>query len=188
MSSKRQKIREAIATILVAAATPAANRVYENRARPLWDKTFFSQLPAILIYTTREGLELFSVAPREYKRTLEVAIEVVASGDSEVDDTLDTITAQIEAALNINILPDPDAPECPLNDDMVLTSIELMLKDEGQGIAGSARLLYDVIYYAQAPEAVALDNFDKLATEYNLNAEQEPGDRANDLVIDIYGP
>lgn len=184
--SERKLIREAIAKRIVDAATAAGSRVYENRARPLWDKQFFTQLPAVLVYTTTEDVEIFNASPREYKRTLEVAIELVASGDADVDDALDLLAAAIEPLFYNGVLTEVGQPDNCLNDEMILTGSQMALRDEGQGIAGSTRLTYDVIYYTEAPEAVPVDNFDTLETEYDLQPGQEEDDRAKDLIDDIY--
>jgi hypothetical protein len=83
-----QKIREAIRSILVAAATDAGDRVFTNRAEA-WGS---DELPAIGIYARGEQVELSNEAPREYQRDLLVGVELLlfeapgGVGDDELDD------------------------------------------------------------------------------------------------------
>ncbi len=90
MSHVRQQIRDQLKTTLTGLATTGANvfasRVYDHDA-----------LPSLAIYTLSE--ELGSESANKQMRLLNIVLEVRAKATTNLDNTLDTISAEIEAAL-----------------------------------------------------------------------------------------
>ncbi len=72
-------------------ATNAGSSVYASRVRPLISNGWQRELPAIIVYTMDEAGEIFNQAPREYRRRVELVVEIHAEGNDALDDTLDTL-------------------------------------------------------------------------------------------------
>ena len=144
----RKLIRDKIKELLLN-STDACERVYTNQAAPTW----IEDLPMILIYSLSEDVDKFNQAPRELKRELQVAIEIIADGSelpctdgcTTVEDKLDTITEQIECALaKSETLED-------MCDDHILTSINFDFVGDGQKPIGAAKMIYTVTYVTHSP-------------------------------------
>jgi hypothetical protein len=119
--------------------TDAEDRVYGNRAKPLFDQF----LPAILIYAKDENIlenQFESNGFSPLKRELEIAIEAVILGDDNFDENLDQIASQIEGAL------DGFEIESRKSDILKLKSTEIDSSIEGSRIYGAVRLTYSVTY------------------------------------------
>lgn len=102
MTHPRELIRQAVVATLVAANTAAGARVKSTRIEPIKK----SQLPAIAVYTLSEDTQTDTehFAPRELTRDLklEIAAWVEHKDSYPVDDAMDDIAAQIEAAMDAN--------------------------------------------------------------------------------------
>jgi hypothetical protein len=171
----RQSIREAIKTALVN-QTDAGARVYESRMAPLRK----GGLPAIIVYTVSESVEESSrhTAPRILDRHVQVAVEVATKASDNVDDLLDDLAVQIEKAL------DKDPTLGNKANDVFLTSTEIELFEEQSERIGAMKMVYDVWYSTNAPDAsdIVLDDFDKADVKYDLGGTQEDTNQANDRV------
>jgi hypothetical protein len=88
----RQQIREAVATALTGLTT-TSTRVYQSRMRPASD----SMVPCLLITCDSEQIEQ-TVQSRQY-RLMTLIVQGIAKGTTTLDDTLDTIAAEVETAL-----------------------------------------------------------------------------------------
>ena len=138
MSHPRSIIRNSIINQLNG-KTDAADRIYGNRAKPLFDQF----LPAILVYAKDENIieeryETDGFGP--LKRELEIAIEAVILGGDDFDQKLDDISIQIENAL------DGFEFETRKSDIIKLKSTEIDSSIEGGKIYGAVRLTYSVTY------------------------------------------
>ena len=95
MTHIRNAIRDDITTTLTGLSTTGSN-VYQTRIYPLAD----NKLPGLAIYTMSEETEYQSISPpRTLQRKLDVVLEAYVKAVSDYDDTLDTICAEVEAAL-----------------------------------------------------------------------------------------
>jgi len=94
----RQRIREAVKDRLLAADTMAGTNVFTSRARPVLEILQRQQM-VLSIYT---GDESSTSSPDGYNlvRTLTVSIEGMAGGGDDLDDVLDNLAEQVEAAIN----------------------------------------------------------------------------------------
>jgi hypothetical protein len=138
MSHPRSIIRNAIINQLIS-KTDAEDRIYGNRAKPLFDQF----LPAILVYSKDESIleerfEADGFGP--LKRELEIAIEAVILGSDDFDQKLDDLSSQIENAL--------DGFEIDTKRSAIikLKSTEIDSSIEGSKIYGAVRLTYSVTY------------------------------------------
>ena len=90
MSHVRQQIRDQLKTTLTGLTTTGANvfssRVYDHDV-----------LPSLTIYTLSE--ELGEESANKQLRLLNIVVEARAKATSNLDDTLDTIGAEVEAAI-----------------------------------------------------------------------------------------
>lgn len=164
MSHQRTVIRNALverlkAKIDDAYLTDANERVYGNRAKPLFDQF----LPAILIYTRNETVleERFTTDGfGPIKRELEIAIEAVVTGNENLDESLDNIAAQIESAF--------DGWENPnrKSDILKLKSTDIDVSIEGSKIYGAVRLNYTITYFTPVKQP---DNSGIIPTEIEVN-------------------
>jgi hypothetical protein len=95
MAHARQQIREQVGTT-VSGLTTTGTRVYQSRVHNLAE----ANLPGLLVYTTAEesSPDSFGV-PRSMTRNLTLVIEGYAKTATNLDDTLDTIASEVEAAM-----------------------------------------------------------------------------------------
>lgn len=176
MTHPRKLIRDKAVAILKAADTDAALRVYPNRIKPLMCNNFQNELPAIKVFTLAESSDIFNVAPREYKRSVQLGIEVMAEANDALDDALDTIARQVELALLNNNLMDE------VCNDIHYTSSTMGLREDGDSQIGFIGIIFTAEYLDELPNAdynETLDDLTILHTEYSLNnAQPDSADRA----------
>lgn len=136
MSHVRQQIREAAATLLTGLTTTGA-RVYQNRLHPLAD----ANLPCLLINTDSEEIEALTFhATPEMDRTLDLMVRCVAKANSNLDDTLDTMLAEVETALGAaSVMP-------TLIKTIGAKGIQIDLSDGKESQVGIATLVYRISY------------------------------------------
>jgi hypothetical protein len=136
MSHLRQLIRSNIVTTVTGLST-TASRVYQTRIYPLEQ----SKLPGLCVYTKSEETEYVTIGlPRRQERTLEVVVEIYASAISGLDNTLDTISAQIEEALATDITRGGYAK------DTKVIAFEADFDGSGEQPVGVGRLTVQVTY------------------------------------------
>jgi hypothetical protein len=98
MFHKRKLIREEIVSILINNVTLVnSNNIFETRIEPIYES---GKIPAIAVYTNEESAERFSSGAIIYDRTLTLAIEILVQANNNIDDSIDAICKEIEAALN----------------------------------------------------------------------------------------
>lgn len=135
----RQQIRGRVVTVLTG-LTSTASRVYESRVYPLQD----SELPALLIYTKSEdSLPLVMHTDRVMERELSLVVECYAKANSNFDDTIDTISKEVEEAI---------AADTTLNSlakDIFIQSTEIEFNAEGESPVGYATLTFLTTYHVK---------------------------------------
>ena len=136
MSHLRQQIRERAATRLTGLSTTGSN-VFQSRTYPLER----ASLPGICLYTNEETSEIQSQGnPRNVQKILSLSILGFASSSTGVDDTLDTISKEVEIAMQGDILLNN------LAQDSYLSETSISISAEGEKEIGSVTLIYTVIY------------------------------------------
>ena len=158
MNHPRSIIRNAIIN-QINGKTDAEDRVYGNRAKPLFDQF----LPAILVYAKDENIleerfETDGFGP--LKRELEIAIEAVILGGDDFDQKLDNLANQIENAL------DGFEISTRKSDILKLKSTEIDSSIEGSKIYGAVRLTYSVTYLTAVKQP---DFSETIPTEIETN-------------------
>jgi len=178
MAHQRKLIRDAIVLRLLQAGTLAERRVFGSRAAPLQPK----ELPALLVYTKSEQVEISNVAPQEFKRTLTVSLELVAQSDREetLDDLLDEFAFQVEKSIFSDQYFDDLVSECVLGD----TDIEIL--SDGEKPIGAVKINLLITYFQRLPADDSSDGFDdflKIGTKVDLPTAD--GSFENDDLVDI---
>lgn len=163
MAHPRKVIRHAVRDLLVG-VTAAGARVTATRVEPHRK----GELPAISVYTLREPVEEASVttAPRELTRDVKVEITgwVAHSDAVPVDDAMDDLAEQIEAAM------DADRFVGDLAAESVLEGTEMQVLDEGGAdpLVGVIKLTYSVTYRTSPADPADPDDLISVGTTHEL--------------------
>lgn len=136
MSHLRKQIRDAVVTALTGLAT-TSTRVYKTRIYPLET----GKLPGLCIYTRSEEISNETInPPRTQLRTLEVVVESYVMANSNIDDSLDAISLEVEEAIYSH------QTLSGLAKGIDITSFEADYSGEGEKIVGVGRLTLSVYY------------------------------------------
>lgn len=135
----RQQIREKVGTILTGLTTTGSN-IYESRVYPLEA----GNLPALVVYTKNEESEPIVIGTnRLSSRNLSLIVEIYAKTTTNFDDTIDTISKEVEVAIATDTTLDG------LTKDIYLESTEIEYNGEGEQPVGYATLTFLTNYYVQ---------------------------------------
>ena len=135
----RQQIREYFGTTLTGLTTTGAN-VYESRVYTLQEDT----LPSLVIYTKSETSEPIVIGTdRVMSRELSVVVEAYCKATSDFDDTIDTISKEVEEAIMA------DRTLGGLAKDTYVESTEIEYTGEGEQPVGYVTLTFLTNYYVQ---------------------------------------
>ena len=136
MAHVRKSIRDNITTT-VTGLTTTGSSVFQTRLFPLGS----AKLPALCVYTKSEAITINTITPpRQQVRNLDVMIEAYVKGTSSIDDTLDTISVEIEEALATDLTRGGFAR------DTRVTNFEVEYDGEGDQSIGVARFTIAVDY------------------------------------------
>ncbi len=143
MDHMRQQIRAAVVLALAGLKTTRRN-VFATRTVPLNADT----LPGLCVYTLSEqsGIDTMGRS-RSLKRILDLVVEGVTKSRSTIDDDLDQIAAEVEAALAI----DPSLGG--LAYDCVLQSTKVAVRGQAETDTGSVQMNYTITYRTKAADA-----------------------------------
>ncbi|MFK0090964.1 hypothetical protein ACIQUS_27235 [Pseudomonas sp. NPDC090755] len=182
MAHPRELIRKQAVAVLLG-ATDAGASVYASRVAPLISNGWQSELPAIIVYTMDEAGEIFNQAPREYRRRVELVVEIHAEGNGALDDTLDTLARQVERLLLMD-----DTLGGTANDLQYVRS-RMVLLDQSAHLTGACRLIFEAEYFDRHPDDLfnqSLPDLNTVTTDYSLgNAQPDPADRAQTIIEDL---
>jgi hypothetical protein len=135
----RQQIREYFGSNLNGLSTTGSN-VYESRVYPIEN----SKLPALVIYTKSETSEPIVIGTdRVMSRELSVVVEGYAKATSNFDDTIDTISKEVEEAIAA------DRTLGGLAKDTYLESTQIDFNAEGEKPLGFVSLTFISNYYVK---------------------------------------
>ena len=137
MAHKRQLIRERVATTLTGLSTTGSN-VFQSRVYPIEN----TKLPCLLIYTREETSEpLTTNPPRAIEKILSLVVEAYVKANANYDDTIDTITEEVEEALYGDRL---------INDlalDSFLVNTDISYNGEGDNPLGIVVMTFQITYH-----------------------------------------
>lgn len=194
MESRRKVIRNTIRDLLKG-NTRAGDKVFTNLSSPNWRE----QSPVIIIYTRAETVEELNVSPREYRRTLELAIEITAEGSEDpnsgdnVEDTLDDIVSQVELILNrdetLGEIENSLGKKVALVDALILGSLDFTFEDGGQKPAGAARIIFNVVYHENMPGSLDdqnnIGNMKRVHVDWNVGHNDSTPDEVIEAQNDL---
>jgi hypothetical protein len=135
----RQTIRDALKDVLIDAHTQAGANVFTSRARPILE--ILQKREAVLSIYTGDETSQRSGDSKLLIRTLTVTIEGAAGGGDDLDDLLDDLSAEVEAAIDA----DPML-EDRLHRELVLTSTTSEISARGSQQVGAFQLIYECQY------------------------------------------
>jgi len=170
---QRKVIRKAVAAAIVAGETAADERVYPTQ------KLLYAMrnLPAIAVYSLTEKSTLDNTAPRELTRIASVAIESIVEAGENVDDAMDDLAEQIEAAMDT----DPYFSGSCFQSH--LSETEMTSEPDGDRQIGVMVMTYEISYRTDAYVSPAVcDDFKRAEAVYDLEGQQAPLDRQSDLI------
>ena len=127
----RQSIREAAVTALTGLTTTGAN-VHDTRIFPLSE----SGLPCVAVYASEETTDRGALGGR-LARELDLVVRGYARGTSGVEDTLDTISEEVETAL----------ASIAGAKDVVLRETRMEYDGEGDMPIASVEMVFSVLYH-----------------------------------------
>lgn len=142
MTHARQSIREAAATLLTGLTT-TGSRVHQSRLpyATLGD----GELPALLVTTENESVADRTItAAAVLQRELDLIVSGLAKPSANLDDSLDTIAAEVEAALGESLTVSTSKLSVLLQD--IKVAIDSSLERD----VGRIDLAFRVIYFTAA--------------------------------------
>lgn len=144
MSHVRKQLRDAVVTRVTGLTTTGAN-VYRSRFYPI----AAAKLPGLLVYTLSEEISTSTITkPRTKMRNLDVVIEGYALANTNLDNTLDQISLEVEEAMAL------DTTFSGLAKDCTLESVEVeMQAGEGETVSGYVRLTFLMKYATSETDA-----------------------------------
>ena len=95
MPNRRTAIREGFRSFL-AGKIPSIPNVKSVNHRMISRE----ELPFINIVATEEEADVFDVAPRRYKRTIDIAVEIYIQAKENIDSVVESVMAQVEYCIN----------------------------------------------------------------------------------------
>ena len=136
MAHVRKQIRDNVITT-VTGLTTTSTRVYRSRVYPIAS----GKLPGLCVYTRSETVESGTMTrPRIKMRNLDVVIEGYALANSNLDDSLDQISLEVEEAMVADVTRGGKAK------DIELIEVEIEQVGEGETQAGVVRMTFSVQY------------------------------------------
>ena len=137
MAHLRQQIRERVATTLTGLTTTGSN-VFQSRVYPIEH----TKLPCLLIYTREESSEPLDMSPpRTIEKRLSLVVEGYVKANSNYDDTIDTITKEVEVAMYGDRLINN------LAKDSFLVSTDISFNGEGDNPLGIVVMTFEIPYH-----------------------------------------
>lgn len=132
----RTSIRDALATVLTGLTT-TGSRVYTSRVYPISS----TSLPGIAIYNVSEEVSYLTMGlPRTQLRLATFNVEIYVKAISSYDDDLDTIGAEVEAAIFA------DVELGGLVKDTQITAINFEYSGDGDQPVGVGAMTVEVQY------------------------------------------
>jgi len=142
MAHIRKLIRDDIETTLTGLTTTGSN-VFASRVYPIQT----AKMPGLCIYTSSETIEAQTIKPpRGLIRSLEVSVEAYVES-AVADDVLDTIAAEVEAAMTTDLTRGGNAK------DTRLVSFEADFAGEGERPIVVGRFIFEIVYSTQETDA-----------------------------------
>ena len=146
MSHARQQVRDAVVTA-VTGLTTTGTRVHGGRIFPLHR----ARLPALFVYSIEEAVDDGAeVMGLDQVRVLQVAVEVLAEANADLDDSIDTICAEVETAIHA------DTTLGGVVMWIEYASVEITLDEGTQKPVGAAQMTFVAQYRVDATDPTTI--------------------------------
>lgn len=177
MTAVRIAVRAAITAAVSAGVAALGGRVYPHRSIPLQ----LNQLPAAAVYGTGETITNLSDSPIAHKRTARFVVHLIARGDDELEEALDTLAASVESAVYASAALDA------LEVDWSLVGIEgPELQADGETITGEIRVVWEVLYASEPQQgAAATDDFELAHIEIETHSPRTGPEAEADIDLEV---
>jgi hypothetical protein len=180
MAHPRKEIRHAVVALLTN-ATAADARVQGTRVEPHKK----SQLPAISVYTLREPVDQDAsagTAPLELTRDVKVEITgwVAHSDELPVDDAMDDLAEEIEAAMDADRYLGGKA-----GDSILEETVMQVLEEDGRSdpLIGIVTLTYSVTYRTSPAAPSDLEDFLSVDAKHRIAGAVEANQARDQFVV-----
>jgi uncharacterized protein YjbI with pentapeptide repeats len=168
MTIERKKIRQGIVGFLSGATLAGAN-VTASKPSAAWEE----DAPGIFVWTSTDIPSKMSDAPLEYRRELEVLVEVHASrtAETEAEDLVDDVLAEIEELMEANrFLPTVDGVRID-PDAFALENVDLESSSAGRTRLAGGALTYRVVYFwTPSVDGSKLDDFNQARLRWEIDS------------------
>lgn len=182
MASTRKAIRQDLAATIAGGVAALATSTFTNRSEA-WSYVRQEQgaKPACSVYTLDEDGSESLEAPREYKREVTIAIEILQAraDDTTLDDDLDDLVDQVEAVLFLREEAGGNAARATYK------GTRFAFDDEGERPMGLARIEWSATYYTEVAEvgpAPGITDFELAHVDWDLKTFDTP-EAADDITI-----
>lgn len=187
----RKAIRKALEVRLKAVNTAASDRVYASRVMPIDDEEIYKGGPAIAIYTRDQKNYKYGVHGEDdhFKSDLFVVTEGFVAGGETVDDKLDDLAEQIEAAFDDWDIPGFETASLRISE----TSLDLVTENFRRPL-GAVGITWEICFNSPwriqpegtrpddvsviinglPPEKIIVDDKGPPTTEFKFGAELSP--------------
>lgn len=172
MSAQREAAIQSVVAALTSPPIGPSVRVLSSRVRPV------KALPVVLVYALGETAEVYNASPRELRRTVDLAVQVVVKADLSAETACNTLGEAIEKRLR----RPPHQWPAPYYSDLLMTRSDLVRDGSGETEIISLALRYDLVYYTLD---VAEDSEAETIGAVHIEAESTP---ALEAVIEFPEP
>ena len=170
----RKYLRKKIQQLLKDANIPGVGQdVFSMRSIP----TGVDSLPLILLYPKNETLDRFDEAPKRYRRSLDMIIEIqtVHDDDELLTDEMDDLAAKVEQVIEDDIVIEADV------EHIELKTVAYDTEGDGQSPIGAVKMTYEIEYITEPRSEVAHPDFNQADAVWNANGH--PDDSTKDTII-----
>lgn len=134
----KTQLRRAVAAAVTGLPT-TGGRVFQARAWPLQE----NDMPCLLVHTSDESIDTKATGPvRIQSRRVSVVVVAMAMHSDAVEDDLDRIAAEVEAAVFAA------TPVRALTKSLELTATDSALSAEASFVVGQIRLSFSAVVHA----------------------------------------
>lgn len=168
---KRAEIKQAVINILTAQVngqyqTLAGANVFKSRFVPLEE----TELPCVCVYAVTETSEKFDNI--RLKRTLDLAVDCISTS-SNADDTIDTLTNQVEYLLIQDVTVGGNASWIELK------RTEIGPADQSKNETLAGKMIYEITYYTDITADPGTGMFNTIDINYENGDVKEAEDLIN---------
>lgn len=182
-ASEKNRIKKKVIQILKSKKIgDVGDRIFPRRSSPQESE----DLPVINVYPSSESIERHNESPKEYRRVLQLELEIESTHDTDdlLSDELDCLAQEVEDAIegtrDLYSMKDKNDNEGLIN-DYELLNIQYDTEGGGMSPLGSVRLTYNFEYYTNEDRTEILDDLKTIDNDWraNSNADGDAKDQIN---------